>query len=293
MLRLGWVTAIDILRQGATVVFILVLIAVGAGLLPLLGVTIPVALVVLAATIPLVRGAVPPMPSYDREEWRRLLRITLPFAAATGIGVIYAYLTIVLMSLVSTQHETGLFGAAFRVFVVLTQVPGLLVVSAFPVLSRAARDDRTRLAYALQRLFDISVILGAGLALATIVGAAVAIDVVAGSKFHDSIGVLQIQGLAYVGTALAALWGFTLLSVRAHRALLVTNGIALATSMALTLALAPSHGAKGAAVANVAGESVLAAAYAVALMRSHPDLRVGWACCRASGSRCSSRPPSR
>ncbi len=57
MLRLGWVTAIDILRQAATVVFILVLIAVGAGLLPLLGVTIPVALVVLAATIPLVRGA--------------------------------------------------------------------------------------------------------------------------------------------------------------------------------------------------------------------------------------------
>jgi O-antigen/teichoic acid export membrane protein len=178
------------------------------------------------------------------------------------------------MSLISTEQETGFFGASFRVFIVLTGVAGLLVTSAFPVLARAARDSQQRLGYALQRLFDVSLTLAAWMVIFTALGAPIAIDVVAGPHFDPSVAVLRIQALALLGTFLAAVWGFALLSLHRHSALLIANAVVLVVSSALALTLVPAHGAQGAAVATVAGESVLAIGYAAFLMSHRPDLRV-------------------
>ena len=110
----------------------------------------------------LVRHLVSLRPAFAFGEWWRLRRVVFPYAAANAVGVLYGSLAIILLSLVATTEETGYFGAAFRVFLVLAGIPTLLVTSAFPILARAARDDHERLAYALQRLWDISLIVGAG-----------------------------------------------------------------------------------------------------------------------------------
>jgi O-antigen/teichoic acid export membrane protein len=195
-------------------------------------------------------------------------------AAATAVGVIYAYVTVVLMALVSTAEQTGIFGASFRVFAMIATIPGLLVMTAFPVLARAARDDRRRLGYAVQRLFEVCVIAGIGVALVTVVAAPTIIDIVAGSKYAGSVPVLRIQGFALLASFLVALGGFALLSLRRHRALLLTNAAALATASALTLALAPGHGAVGAAYANLAGEAALVAGYFLVLRRGEDGARI-------------------
>ena len=273
-LRFGSVAAIDLLRQAATVIGIVLLVLAGASILPLLGVPAAAGVVALVATYAVVRGTVPIAPWFDRGEFRRLLGITLPYAAATAVGVIYAYLAVVLMSIVSSRQETGYFGAAFRVFVVIGGVTGPLVTSAFPVLVRAAHGDTNRLAYALERLWETALLLGAFFAVCVGVGAPVAIDVVAGPGFDPSVNVLRIQAAAVVFTFLLATWGYALLSLGRYAALLVTNAIGLAVSATLTLALAPSHGALGASFAIVAGEAALAIGYAVALMRRRPELRV-------------------
>ena len=73
---------------------------------------------------------------------------------------------IVTTSLVGTAEESGLLGAAFRIFTVLAGIPLLLVSTAFPVLARAAHNDRERLQYGVQRLVDIALIVGSWMALA-------------------------------------------------------------------------------------------------------------------------------
>ena len=62
-------------------------------------------------------------------------------------------------------------------------VPQLLVVSAFPIFVRAARDDSERLAYGVGRMFHAMLILGVGFALVLVLGAPFVIDVVAGPAF--------------------------------------------------------------------------------------------------------------
>jgi len=84
-LRLGWVTALELLRQGVSVALIVALVLFGASLLPLFAVPIAAGAVALALTLPLVRGLLPFAPAFDSGRWRELLRLTLPFAAATAV----------------------------------------------------------------------------------------------------------------------------------------------------------------------------------------------------------------
>lgn len=267
-IRLVAVSLLELLRQASTVVFLVALVAAGAGIAAFLGATIPVGILLLFATLLVVRRTVPLRITFDPPEWRRLLADTLPYAAAIAIGVLYSYVTILLMSLVASDTETGYFGAAHRIFYVLTQVPGLLVASAFPVLARAARDDHERLRYAIQRLFEVLLITGVGLGLLVAAGAPVAIDVVAGPDYEAAIPVLRLQGVALAATTVIALGSFGLLSLRRHTALLVCNVTGLIVTSVLTLVLAPQSGAEGAAVALVIGEAVLGATLLATLARS-------------------------
>jgi O-antigen/teichoic acid export membrane protein len=272
-LRLGWVTALDLARQAAQVVAIALLVVVGGELLPFFAVPIPVSLVLIALTLPLARGLGPLRASFDRTEWKTLARLIAPYATATAVGSVYVYFAVVLLSLVASGHEIGLFSASFRVFIVLGGVALLVVGSAFPIVARAARDDESRLAYATERLFETSLVAGAWLGLLTALCAPVAIDVVAGSQYHGSIPVLRIQGIAVLGSFLAVTAGYILVALHRSRTLLISSAVGLLASGVITLTLAGSLGAKAGAWGNVAGETTIAVVN-IAALRRIPALRL-------------------
>jgi O-antigen/teichoic acid export membrane protein len=273
-LRFGWITALDLLRQTVVVGGIVVLAALGAGLVPFLALSIPAAALALAATIVLVRGDSPLMPSVDRQRWLRVLREVLPYAAATAVTAVYFRIAVVLVSLLSTEQETGYFGASFRVVEVLVGVPALAVGAAFPIFARAAREDHERLTFGVQRVLDASAVLGGLAVVGLFVGAPVVIDVVAGSDFGPAADVLRIQSIGVFASFIAAVWGYTLLSLRRHRVLLVLALVTLAINAALASVLAATNGAEGAAIATVVGEVVLAAGGFVALRRAIRPRRI-------------------
>ncbi len=272
-LRLVTFSLLELLRQVVLVATVVVLVIAGSGLGFFFAAPILAGVVALIATVPYARGAMPLRPAFERGLWPRLFRDALPVTAATALGILYYRVAQILMSLVSNPTQTGYFGASFRVVEVLVALPGLLVTAAFPILTRAARDDRLRLAGALQRMFDVAVLLGALAAIVVAFGAGPGIRVIAGSDFAPSAAVLRIQGVALAATFLVATWGFALLALRDHRAIVAANALAFGLATALVVALAPGHGARGAAVAMSVTEVVLATAYAVLLMRGRPDLR--------------------
>lgn len=268
-LRFGWVSVLDLVRQATTVVFILALIVAGAPLLALLAVPLPAALVTLGATVVVVRGSgVPLLPALDWSRWRELAAVTLPYAAASAVGAIYVFVSQILMSLFTSEEATGIFGASFRIFIVLVTIPALMVTAALPILARSARDDAERLRYAVSRLYVVGLTVGALMAVVVAAAAPVAIEIVAGAGYERSIDVLRIHGLALMLSFLAAAGGYALLSTGRHSALLVANAAALVTSATLTIWLGRSIGAQGAALANVAGEAVLTVGYGIGLRRS-------------------------
>jgi O-antigen/teichoic acid export membrane protein len=266
-LRLGLVTLLDLLRQVVFVAAIVALVLADAGLLPFLAASLPAGLLVLGVTIVLVRSRFEVRPTYEREVWRKLLRDILPFAAATALAAIYFRVSMVLLSLVSSAEQTGYFGASFRVIEALLAIPTLLVTAAFPIFARAARDDRARLAYAVQRLIDATLLAGGWIVLMLVVGAPLIVDVVAGEDFAPSVDVLRLQAAALLVTFAGAPLGYALLSLRRHRELLMITSGALLLNCILVPLLANAHGARGAAIATLAAELALTGSALVILAR--------------------------
>jgi O-antigen/teichoic acid export membrane protein len=272
-LQLGWVTGLDLLRQVLSVSAIVILVLVGAKLLAFLAVLVPAAVVVLVATIVLVRGTMPLRPSFQRDEWIVLLRAVLPFAAAVVIGTLYLRVTVVLMSLLASSTQTGYYAIGFTVISVLIAIPALTVGSTLPVLARAARDDSERLLYVLSRLMEVTLIVGVGLALGLALGAGFVVQVLAGAKAHAAVPVLRIESLALVTVFVGSSLQYAMLALHLHRAQLIMSASGLLVSAGLTLVLVPSLQAQGAALAFVAGEVVLVCSAFAFLRSARPDLR--------------------
>jgi O-antigen/teichoic acid export membrane protein len=272
-LRLGTLSALEVARQALSVAAIVVLVVLGAGVLPLLAVVLVVNVALIPPTAALARHQISLRVGLRPRQWLALLRLTVSFSLASAVGTLYIFTAQILTSVVSSAHQSGLFAASFRIFVVTATVPALLVSGTLPLLARAARDDRERLTYALRRIFEVSLILGVAAALGTLGGAQFMIQVVAGGKYAAAVEVLQIQGIALVATFVLAGWSFALLSLKRYMSVLLANLAAFMVSCALTIVLASSHGAIGAAVATLCGESVLALGILAALLRGHPELR--------------------
>jgi O-antigen/teichoic acid export membrane protein len=273
-LRFGWVSAVEMLRQVVNVGLLVALALAGAHLLTLLAVAIPASGISLLFTIPLVLRYTSLRPSFHAARWWHLLRETVPWAVVAAVSIVYFRVALVLMSLISSAKQTGYFATSFRITEVLVAIPVLVISAAFPILARAEREDTARFNLASGRIFELALFAGTGLVLCLEVGAAFAIHVIAGGKADPSITVLRIQGPALIASFVAVACGYPLLMRRRYREVLFANLIALFISAVLTLSLAPSLGARGAALAALVAEAGLAIGQAVMLRRAAPGVQL-------------------
>ena len=271
-LRWSTLTLIDLGTQVVRVAGLLILVSVGAGLVPLLAAAIPSAVFSMLVTGAVARGAVPREPAFHPKRWKALVREQLPFAVVVAIGSVYFRLTVVVLQLIAPRIQTGYFATSYRVIEVLIMVPVLLVAAIFPILSRSAHEDSERHAYVVGKALEVALIAGVLLVLCVFLGAGFIIDVIAGARGHGSIRVLEIQSFALLGTFIAQTAGFALLSMRRYRPLLLMSLTTLVANVVLTLVLGSAHGAQGAAVGAVAAEVLLALGLLAALRRAHANL---------------------
>jgi O-antigen/teichoic acid export membrane protein len=271
-LRLGAVTATDTGRQVLITAATAALVALGAGLTAFFVLAIPAAAVALVATLWLVRGDVPLLPRFDVREWRALARDLLPYAAAIALSVIYLRLSVIVVSLTASETELGYFGASFRILEALIVIPGLMVTAVFPIFAHSALGDHDRLAYGVDRVFSVMLIVGVWFGIAIALGAPVLIDLIGGEQFRPAEDVLRIQGIGLAGSFLGALWGTVLISLQRRRALVLVNLTALVAGIILVTVLAETHGAEGAALATAITELGLAIGMPFVLARTDPHI---------------------
>jgi O-antigen/teichoic acid export membrane protein len=251
------------------------LVVIGAHLFSFFFVSVVSSTAALLAAGVYLRRRVSLLPSFDVARWRVLVRDTLPYSAAVMVGILYPRIGLVAVSLISDAHQTGYYSTAFKVVEVIGGVSGLIASSAFPIFARAGRDDHERLRYAVNKVGDTVLIAGAYITLSLIVAAPFVIDVLGGGAFAPSVPVLRLQAIALLGSFIGTTWSYTLLSLRMHGALLRVTLAGLLLSIALSASLVPVLGAKGASIAAIVCEFVVAAGYLLALTRDHSHLRPG------------------
>jgi O-antigen/teichoic acid export membrane protein len=274
-LNWGASSVFELVNTVVVAVATVALVIVGAHLFAFFFVSVVSSAAALLVSAVYLRGRISLLPRLDLSLWRGLVRDTLPYSAAVMVGILYPRVGLIAVSAISNAHQTGYYSTAFKVVEVIGGTSGLIAGSAFPVFARAGRDDHDRLRYAVGRVGDTVLIAGAYIALSLIVAAPFIIEVLGGKGFGPAVPVLRLQAIALLGGFLGTTWSYTLLSLRMHGALLRVTLAGLVMSIGLSAALVPSLGAKGAAIAAIACELVVAAGYLFALVRAHPHLRPG------------------
>jgi O-antigen/teichoic acid export membrane protein len=272
-LRLGAVTAIETVYPVVVAAGIGVLVAAGAGLLPFFAIHVAAGLAAVLLALVLVERAVLVLPRVSWSHWRPLVLEAAPLGIAILVGVIYLRVLVVMASLLTSGFQTGLFSTSYRILEIAIGIPTAMVGAAFPILARAGPADERRLAYALQMLLEVSLLLAGLLVVVLAVGADAIVRLLGGAAYDAAGPVLRIQSFALLGAFLTAVWTAGLVAIRRQSAVIATNAIALITVLVLGLSLIPWLGAKGAAIAAVAGEAVLALATLAMLVRARPGLR--------------------
>ncbi|HEY1478730.1 MAG TPA: polysaccharide biosynthesis C-terminal domain-containing protein, partial [Gaiellales bacterium] len=271
-LRFGAVTIVDVLRQVFALVGVALLVAAGAGLVPLLAVQAPIGIATLIVTVGLTWKARAWRPRLERELATMLLKDALPVAISLTLGVIYLRVLVLLCGFLTTTTQTGYFGTSFRAFEVLWSLPTLMLSAALPLLSVAGRDDRARLAGALQTMTEAALIFGLFIALAVSIGARPLLDVLGGSQYGGAASALRIQIFAIVLVFIGQAWQLGLVAMRQQRSLAWANGAALVVVLIAGVILIPPFGAVGAAIGAVIAEAALCACVLYSLNRFEPGL---------------------
>jgi len=288
-LRFGLLTLLEVLRPLLSLIAVALTVAVGAALLSFFSLQIGVGIVMLTTTIILTRVTVGLRftRGVDYASLRRLLREVLPISIAMTMSVVYFGALVIIVSLVGTETDTGLYGASFRAFEVVVGLPILVLNAALPLLSVAGRDDEQRLGLGAQRMVEVGLLMAGLLALLIGILATSVVVLAGGSEFEDAGPLLALMGLALLPLFLSQTIQLMLISLRLHRALIVANAAALVVVIALGVTLVAAYGATGAAVAVVLGEVVLASLLFGMLMRARPglvpDLRFVWKVVVAAG----------
>ncbi|MFT4049386.1 MAG: polysaccharide biosynthesis C-terminal domain-containing protein [Solirubrobacterales bacterium] len=211
------------------------------------------------------------VPLFDLSEMRGLLRKVGTFAFVAGIGGTYAFIAQVLANSVLTAHQSGMFGLAFRVFVVMLSICLTAAGGAFPLLVAASEaGDTERLAYASRRLMQSAVIASVGSAVGIIAGAGFIVKVLGGAEFSDAVPVVAAIGLALPGSFMLVVSSLVLLADGHFRAMMWAASIGAFVSIVATGLLADAFGPVGAAIGVAIGEFTIAAGYVFKVRRVDP-----------------------
>ena len=267
-LRAAPIAAFDLVRQVLTLLGVLVLVVVGANLLPFFSLQIPVVAIVLTATLLYVRRSFALGFSFHRPHLAHLLRETLPMSIAVVLNSLYLGAMVVIVSLLTDDIETGTYAAPARIMDVLVFLAATMISMAIPVLAVAGAEDRARFRSGLQLLLQSGLVAAAAITVGLIAAAPQLMTLIGGAQFADSAVVLQIQSVALIGIFANQALQFALVTLRAQRRLIYANAVALAMLLAAGFTLVPMLGPEGGAIAVIIGEAVLTLGLAVALVRT-------------------------
>lgn len=258
-LLLGRLSAVEAARRVLVLMLVAALaLAAGAGLLPLLA-AVPVAtLLAMVVMAWLVRREVLVRMRFEWGLWRELLVQTLPFAIALSLAGVYFYVTVIMMSLIASETQTGLFGTSFRVTQVALAVPSLLLTAIFPLLARLRHGEEADLAEGVGKVFTVAAICGVWMSLTLALGADLLIHAIAGAKADGATAVLRLQGLVLIVSFVSTAAALTLVSLRRYRPLMWAAVGSVLLDIVLGLVLIPALGARGGALADVLTEAAVA-----------------------------------
>ncbi len=189
-----------------------------------------------------------------RRLWRPLMKVALPLGIASLLITIYYQIDSVLLLQLSTEHETGIYAAAYRFLAPLLFLPAAVMSSFFPVLSAVQAHDPGRMRRLVQRAAELMTVISLPILAVTIALSDQIVNRLYTAEFAQTAEVLPVLMIAFVSICFGTLAGFLAPLLNLNWRLALYSGIGAIANVALNVWLIPRYGALGSAWATVATE---------------------------------------
>jgi len=124
----------------------------------------------------------------DLTVWREIIKKSWPLGLTIVFNLIYLRADILILSLLKSQNEVGVYGAAYKIIDVLTALPFMFAGLILPILSLAfASRDTDRFNRVLQKALNVMFMLAAPLIIGAELVAEPLMVLVAGKNFPSHV----------------------------------------------------------------------------------------------------------
>lgn len=189
--------------------------------------------------------------SLSKSRMISLLKESWPYALSTVAIVAYMKIDLIILGMLSSDYETGIYGLCQKMSEVLYILPVVVVEVLYPQLLRQHHGQVAGTQAAAQSFFDLSVAVAMLSTVLAIAAVTWLVPALLGGPYLRSVDLFIVHSWSCVGLALAhARYKFMAATgLQAMAPVVTLMGLVLA--ILLNLALIPRFGAMGAAVAIV------------------------------------------
>jgi O-antigen/teichoic acid export membrane protein len=213
-----------------------------------------------------------------RPRWRlqRHLAVSLLSAGPTFVAIavfatIYWRIDVLMLSLMGSLNEVGLYGASYRMMEIAKVLPQSICLALYPAVSHAAAYEPERLrrlgADTMRFLWVITLPIAIGV---TTLARPILVFTV-GDAFVPATNVLYVLIWTIVPYAVTRYYAFVLVAANKQRVDLLLNIVMALANVLLNLLLIPRYGSLGAAIATLISVAMFAAGQCLYLRRYLPD----------------------
>jgi O-antigen/teichoic acid export membrane protein len=233
--RMEYVSLSDIVSKIFITSLAIILLLAGYGIFMVALVVVGGALVSFLFQYLALRKLQPIRINFDRSTAWWMLKSGYPYLLNIGVRTVYIQIDVVILSWLVSETVLGWYSASSRLFSTFLFIPTVLMMAAFPAMSRMHTADPESMPKLIRKNFDLLLLFGIPIGLGLFVMANPLVDLLFGSEFAASGPVLAIMGLVLIFTYQNMLLGQNLISTdRQH---IWTRVMAVATLATLPLDL--------------------------------------------------------
>ncbi len=132
--------------------------------------------------------------AFDYKFWKEIFLEALPMGTIIILGMIYFKADTVILSLMKSPTDVGIYGAPFKILEILLLIPVMFLGNVFPIITKYITNKDTRLIPAIQKSYDFIILMAFPIVLGVFVLVKPIIRFIAGDVFVTTSTIGNIFG---------------------------------------------------------------------------------------------------
>ncbi len=191
---------------------------------------------------------------FDTAYWKKFIKESYPLGIAAIISFIYFKIDTILLSVLKTGAEVGVYNVAYKVIENITFFPAMIVGLVFPIISKNIFSDRKRFWDISNKTFKVFWLFVIPLIVGTMFLADGIVELIGGKGFSASSTVLQILVFSLSCIFFSNLFNIVLISGNKQKKLMIIMAIAAIFNVSANLIFIPMFSYMASALISVGTE---------------------------------------